>query len=300
MDPVVQLNGLHSLPAHLRLGGTLLAGSFLMFVVGLWDDMRNLRPATKLTYQLVGASLFIFAGGTFSLTGSTMLNHVVTYIWFVGIINAVNMLDNMDGLAAGVIVIGSITLGLLGGGVGAGGGNSLGVSLVVMLAAAVAGFWIFNNSPASIFMGDSGSLSIGYLVAGLAVPSPLNGYLGLSYSNDLLGHSSVLIIPVLVLSVPIYDTTLVTVTRMWRRQPISQGGCDHISHRLVRLGLSEPTAVRMLCLLSGTGCILAILFQRFPRHMSLLLLLFLSFLTVGGVHLGRVDVMGAHTARFPE
>ena len=109
-----------------------------------------------------------------------------------------------------------------------------------------------------------------------------------------------LLIPALALCVPIYDTTFVTVTRVWRAQPISQGGCDHISHRLVRLGLPESTAVRILYLLSGTGCILAILFQRFPRQTSPLLVLFFGLLIVSGAYLGRVNVMGAYTARFRE
>ncbi|HVG02867.1 MAG TPA: hypothetical protein VM842_08245, partial [Nitrospira sp.] len=141
---------------------------------------------------------------------------------------------------------------------------------------------------------------IGFLVAGLALPSPLNGYLGLSSSNGLFGNGSVLIIPALVLCVPIYDTAFVTVTRIWRAQPISQGGCDHISHRLVGLGLPEATAVRILCLLSGTGCILAILLKRFPHQTPPVLLLFVCFLIVSGVYLSRVQVMGAHTARFRE
>jgi UDP-GlcNAc:undecaprenyl-phosphate GlcNAc-1-phosphate transferase len=262
--------------------------------------MCNLRPVTKLICQLVGASLFILAGGTFLLTDSVVLNQVVTYFWFVGVTNAVNMLDNMDGLASGIVVIGSITLAVLAWGTGASVGASLGAPLGFMLAAALAGFWVFNKSPASIFMGDSGSLSIGYLLAGLAVPSPLNGYLGLSSSDELFGNASFLIIPALALCVPIYDTTLVTVTRIWRAQAISQGGCDHVSHRLVRMGLPESTAVRFLYLLSGTGCILAILLQRFPRQTSPLLVLFVSFLIVSGTYLGRVNVMGAYTARFRE
>ena len=158
-----------SLSSPLTLGGALVFGSLLMFGLGLWDDLCELRPATKLSGQLVGASLFILAGGTFSLTGNPVLNQVVTYFWFIGIINAVNMLDSMDGLASGVAIISFVTLVLLTLGVAdKAPAEYFGIQLGLMLAAAVAGFWVFNRSPASIFMGDSGSLSIGYLVAGLA------------------------------------------------------------------------------------------------------------------------------------
>ncbi len=300
IDPTSAANWIYSLPAHLRLGVAWLVGSLLMFAVGLWDDMCNIRPVTKLVCQLISASLFIVAGGTFLLTDSVVLNQVVTYFWFVGVTNAVNMLDNMDGLASGIVVIGSVTLAVLAWGTGASVGASLGAPLGLMLAAALAGFWVFNNSPASIFMGDSGSLSIGYLLAGLAVPTPLNGYLGLSSCDELLTTFSALIIPALVLCIPIFDTTLVTVTRIWRAQPISQGGCDHSSHRLVRLGIPESTAVHILYLSSGIGCILAILFQRFPRQTSPWLALFFSLLIASGVYLGRVNVIGASTARFRE
>lgn len=300
MDPTTEADWMHSLSAQLRLGVAWLLGSLLMFVVGLWDDMHNLRPVTKLFCQLIGASLFILAGGTFLLTDSVVLNRVVTYFWFVGIINAVNLLDNMDGLASAVAVIGSVTLAVLAWGTAASVGTSLGAPLGLILAAALAGFWVFNSAPASIFMGDSGSLSIGYLLAGLAVPSPLNGNLGLSSPDEIFGPANALVVPALALSVPIFDTTLVTITRIWRAQPISQGGCDHTSHRLVRLGLSESTTVRILSLLSGTGCILAILLQRFPRQSLPFLVLFLGLLIASGAYLGRVNVRDAYTARFRE
>ena len=298
--PPTETHWLPSYPASLRLSVGWLGGSLLMFAVGLWDDRRTLRPVTKLLVQLVSASLFILAGGTFVLTDSVVLNQVITLFWFVGITNAVNMMDNMDGLAAGVVVIASVSLAVLTWGAGGSMAASIGVPLDLMLAAAVAGFWMFNNSPATIFMGDSGSLSIGYLLAGLAVPTPMNGYLGLSSSGELFSTVSALMIPALALCVPIYDTTFVTVTRVWRAQPISQGGCDHLSHRLVRLGLAESTAVRILYLLSGTGSILAILLQRFPHQTSPLLAVFFCFLLVVGTYLGRVNVMGVYTARFRE
>ncbi len=291
-------DSISSLPSPLTLGGALVFGSLLMFGLGLWDDLCDLRPATKLSGQLIGASLFILAGGTFSLTGNPVLNQLVTYFWFIGIINAVNMLDNMDGLASGVVIISIVTLVLLTLGVAdKAPAEYFGIQLGLMLAAAVAGFWVFNRSPASIFMGDSGSLSIGYLVAGLAVPSSLNGFLGLATTENVLSNLLALIIPAMALAIPIYDTTLVTLTRKWRAQPASQGGRDHSSHRLVCLGLTESTAVRLLYALSGLGGILALLMQRFPLAALPLGGVFLSALMISGVYLGRVKVLDATPAK---
>ena len=166
-----------------------------------------------------------------------MLNQLVTYFWFIGIINAANMLDNMDGLASGVVIISIVTLVLLTLGVAdKAPAEYFGIQLGLMLAAAVAGFWVFNRSPASIFMGDSGSLSIGYLVAGLAVPSSLNGFLGLATTENVLSNLLALIIPAMALALPIYDTTLVTLTRKWRGSAgMPEGRRDHSS-----IGWSAP------------------------------------------------------------
>src|SRR5215213_2551034 len=155
-----------------RLIGALLVGSFLMFLFGLWDDLKQCRPATKLVFQLIAASLFISAGGMFPLTGIHMIDVLVTYFWFVGITNAVNMLDNMDGLASGVVILAGVTLILLAMGViPLNGKQSFTVSLGLVFVTALLGFWTDNRPPASIFMGDSGSLFIGYGLAALAVPS---------------------------------------------------------------------------------------------------------------------------------
>jgi UDP-GlcNAc:undecaprenyl-phosphate GlcNAc-1-phosphate transferase len=269
-----------------------------MFGLGLWDDLCELCPAAKLSGQLVGASLFILAGGTFSLTGNPVLNQLVTYFWFIGIINAVNMLDNMDGLASGVVIISIVTLILLTLGVAdRAPAEYFGIQLSLMLAAALAGFWLFNRHPASIFMGDSGSLSIGYLVAGLAVPTSLNGYLGLVSTTNVSSILLALIIPAMALVIPIFDTTFVSLTRKWRAQPASQGGRDHSSHRLVCLGLTECAAVRVLYAISGVGGMLALFMQQFPRQTLPLLVVFLSTLMVSGLYLGRVKIADAAPAK---
>jgi UDP-GlcNAc:undecaprenyl-phosphate GlcNAc-1-phosphate transferase len=291
---------LDGIPQELRLTGALLLGSLLMFGLGLWDDVLELRPATKFVGQLVAASLFIFAGGSFSLTGVPLLDLLLTYFWFVGITNAVNMLDNMDGLASGVAVLCGTTVVVLTLGVKwFAWDGELGVPLGLSFVAAVLGFWFYNRPPASIFMGDSGSLFIGYALAALALPSPLNDSFGLAAEGGVPGSILALLIPATVLAIPIFDTTLVTLTRKWRAQPASRGGRDHSSHRMVGLGLSESTAVWVLYTLSAVGGLMAILVQRFPRQTVPLLGGFLVVLVISGVYLGRVKVQVADPAQAP-
>lgn len=278
----------------------LSVGSLLMFVFGLWDDLKHFGPATKLLAELVSASVFIFVGGVFPLTGSLVLDTLVTYFWFVGIINAVNMLDNMDGLSSGVVVIAGSTLAVLATfGSGSFGNIPVGASLSMVLVSALLGFWIHNRPPANIFMGDSGSLSIGYALAAMAVPSSLNNFLGTQGLGGALGPVMVLLIPATVLTIPIFDTTLVTITRKWRAQKASQGGRDHSSHRLIGLGLSVGTTVWVLYTFAAFGGILSVLMQRFPGQAVPLFGIFAIVLTLTGVYLGHAKVETAEQNRLP-
>lgn len=293
-------NALQAVSSDAALGVTLLAGSLLMFCIGLLDDLRQFRPVTKLLGQLVAASFFIYMGGVFPLTGIQICDLLVTYFWFIGITNAVNMLDNMDGLASGVVILAGITLVILA--VSAHGltlGGVLAVPLGLAFVAALLGFWVHNRPPATIFMGDSGSLCIGYTLAALAVPSPLNGYLGIRTDGAVLGPVLALLIPATVLAIPIFDTTLVTITRTWRAQKASQGGRDHSSHRLVGLGLSEKKAVWALYALAGFGGSVAVLMQQFPAQSLPLFGLFGLTLVLTGVYLGHVKVLTTDPGRLP-
>lgn len=281
------------------LAAALLIGSCFMFCLGLWDDVVNLRPATKFIGQLIATSVFIFAGGTFPFSGYAVPDLLMTYFWFVGITNAVNMLDNMDGLASGVVILAGVTVVVL----------SLHPSpslahpplaalLGAMLVSALLGFWMHNRPPATIFMGDSGSLFIGYVLAAIAVPSPLNNFFGVGGGN-LVGPVLVLLIPATVLAVPIFDTTLVTITRKWRAAKASQGGRDHSSHRLVGLGLSEKKAVWLLYCFAALGGVVAVLMQRVPEQSLPLLGFFVLTLILSGVYLGHVKVQIAEPNRLP-
>src|SRR3954469_9919129 len=217
-----------------RDGLVVLGASSFLFLVGLVDDVLNVRPYQKLVGQLIGAGVLIFAGLKMPITGYEIVDIWITVFWVVGITNAINLLDNMDGLAAGISAIAAVSLALN----FAANGLTNELLLASALIGALAGFLVFNFNPASIFMGDCGSMFIGFLLSGSVLLNQVGG--------RSRGIFAILAVPVLILFIPIFDTTFVTVLRkLWGRKA-SQGGRDHTSHRLVALGLSERTAVLML------------------------------------------------------
>jgi len=188
----------------------------------------------KLTVQLGGAALLIWAGLTLAPGWPAWLSLPLTVFWIVGITNAVNLLDNMDGLAAGISGIAALTIAVI----GWQNGQPELVAGSMVLAAAAGGFLVYNFYPARTFMGDCGSLFLGFSLAGLAltISSPGMGP----------GVGALPLVPAAVMAVPILDTTLVTVKRMFVGRSIAEGGRDHASHRLVALGLSDRSAVLTL------------------------------------------------------
>ncbi len=257
----------------------ILAGSALMFLIGLVDDIFNIKPYQKLFGQLVGAAVIVGSGLQLNWTNYESINIVITLFWLIGITNAVNLLDNMDGLATGITVIASLSVAM----VLCDSGQMDVLPLVLIFTGALIGFLIFNFNPATIFMGDSGSLFIGFFLASSVLVSQGGGQ-----SRSLI---SVLAVPVLTLFIPIFDTTFVTILRkLWGRKA-SQGGRDHTSHRLVALGLSERTAVLMLYGLAICAGALALLVREMRIDRSIALIsIFVVALTVGGVYLGQVKV----------
>jgi len=200
------------------------------------------------------------------------------------------MLDNMDGLSSGVVIISSLTVAVLSVNASTSTNVPIVVDLSIILSVALFGFWLFNKHPAKIFMGDSGSLVIGYFLAAISIPSELNNYFGIIRKEQLFGSILVLLIPVSIVAIPIFDTTLVTITRKWRAQKASQGGKDHSSHRLVVLGFSETTSVYILYGLALFGGIIAVMLQQIPDQVVPILLVFLLVLILSGVYLGHVKV----------
>lgn len=259
----------------------VLGASAWMFVLGLVDDLCRLKPYQKLIGQIVGAVLVIGAGLTLPWTSWPLINMAVTLFWLVGITNAVNLLDNMDGLAAGVCAIAS---GFLAASLFVNGQAAEGL-LVAAFAAALLGFLLYNFNPASIFMGDCGSMFVGFFLASTALLHVAGGR-----SRGLL---AVLAVPVLLLVIPIFDTTLVTVLRKLAGRGVSEGGRDHASHRLVALGLTERRAVGMLYGLAIFSGLLAVVVRELPTDVSLaLIVVFIVLLTMLGIHLARVKVYG--------
>ena len=221
----------------------ILGGCAILFVAGLLDDLFSLGPIPKLAAQIAAALLVIFNGLTISgLISNDFLAGVVALIWLVGMTNAFNLLDNMDGLAATLAAIAAVFFAI----------DALEVhkshgvlALSLALALACAGFLPFNlryGKSAAVFMGDSGSQVLGFLLAAL----------GLTASWKVAGTTvATLLLPILILAVPILDTTLVTVVRLLDGRPVYQGGRDHTSHRLVYHGLSEKRAVVLLAVISA-------------------------------------------------
>jgi len=222
---------------YLRSFYGLFLGGSLLFFLGLADDIIHFKPSTKLIGQIIAASCAFHFGVNFEMIPSMFINFFFTILWLVGIANAFNLLDNMDGLSCGIASIVALVLfgySLL---------NNIPIlgMVSICLAGGSLGFLKYNFHPARIFMGDSGSMFLGFMIAGLAVIGSV-------------GHISNLVItlavPLLILGVPIFDTTFVTIHRRLNRRPISQGGKDHTSHHLVVLGLSEKKAVLVLYVIS--------------------------------------------------
>ncbi len=255
-----------------------LCGAAALFALGLADDLRALAPHTKLIGQIVVAAVLAAVGLQLRLTTVPVVNVALTVFWIVWISNAFNLLDNMDGLAAGIAAITvafRIGFFLID-------GNLEGAVLAAVFLGAVLGFLVHNFSPASIFMGDAGSLLVGLFVSGLSL---VGGY---PYSR---GIASVLLFPVLILLVPIFDTTFVTMNRVLARRPVSVGGRDHTSHRLVALGLTERRAVLWLYGIAGVSGSVAYLTYRFGLSYAVALVVFLVLGTIVlGLFLSRVRI----------
>jgi UDP-GlcNAc:undecaprenyl-phosphate GlcNAc-1-phosphate transferase len=204
-----------------------------MFTIGLVDDVIGLRPQSKLVAQIGAAVLLYLIGFRFNASLPWAIDFFVVLFWVVAITNAMNLLDNMDGLAAGVAVIAGLFRFLL----YQTDGNTAGAMSSAVFVGAVAGFLVFNFSPASIFMGDCGSFLVGFVLAALNLTTRQ------MYAKSLV---AILLFPALVLAIPIFDTTFVSVVRWFSGRRVSQGGADHASHRLVAVGLSERQAVLVL------------------------------------------------------
>jgi UDP-GlcNAc:undecaprenyl-phosphate GlcNAc-1-phosphate transferase len=216
---------------------SILLGATWVSFLGIWDDRWGLRPMFKLLGQVVGAIILIVAGVQVQFLPSPALNWIVTIIWVVGLTNAINFLDNMDGLSGGIAAIASAFFLLM----AVQNGQYLVGGLSAALLGASIGFLVYNFNPATIFMGDTGSLFLGFMLASVGIK------LRFPDNSDVITW----MVPVIVLGVPIFDTTLVVFSRIRRGLSPATPGKDHTSHRLVRMGFTQREAVMLLYLISG-------------------------------------------------
>jgi len=258
----------------------ILGAGTLLFITGLIDDAIHIKPYAKLVIQLIASAALVFFGLHLPWADYQWINDVLTIFWLVGITNAINLLDNMDGLAGGISLISSVFLAitfLIN-------GQTSAAMLPVLLGGAVLGFLVFNFNPASIFMGDSGSMFLGFMLAGTSL---------LAETARFRSLTSILLTPVLILLIPIFDTCFVTIARKFSGRPISQGGRDHTSHRLVALGVSERRAVVMLYAFATICGVFALTVRWLETTVVLVLVpLFALLVLFLGLYLGKVRVYG--------
>jgi UDP-GlcNAc:undecaprenyl-phosphate GlcNAc-1-phosphate transferase len=288
-----------SLLGTVMLGGSwyqvrwgVLAGSGLIFLFGLYDDIRHLSPPAKLAGQILAAAVVVSQGVMTNFFTPRIPNVIVaqipnillTFIWLVGITNAINLLDNMDGLAGGIALITSGMLSFIFWRIG----NPGLLTVSLALAGSVLGFLFFNFPPASIFMGDSGSQFLGFTLAVLAI----------AHQPQASNVIAVLGVPTLLFLLPILDTTLVTFTRLLRGQSPTQGGRDHTSHRLIAFGLSERQAVMVLYIVAFCAGLMAVVLESIQYWFSLvimpILVIALALLTA---YLGGMKIMTSTPAQ---
>lgn len=245
----------------------LFGGGLLICLVGLWDDLRGVSPWTKLLFQVAAACVAIAAGirvdfitnifaGELSLD---YLSYPVTILWIIGITNALNLIDGLDGLAAGVSAIAAVTIGIV---AVLEGFTQVGM-LAFILAAGVFGFLKYNFHPAQIFMGDTGALFLGFNLSALAI-------LGLTKTTTVMIS---LFLPVIILGIPILDTLFAIVRRYYNGKPIFSPDREHLHHRLLALGLTHRKTVLVIYGVSALLGAAAVVITRVTTPQGMLLML---------------------------
>lgn len=225
----------------------LIIGSFIIIVGGIIDDIKTLRPRYKLIFQVLATFCLIFSGTAIKLVTNPfygihpyinlgLLSIPITIVWVIGITNAFNLIDGLDGLAAGIAFISSITLMI----VALINGRYETVILTTILSGAILGFIPYNFNPATIFMGDTGSQLLGFLLAAISIDGAIKS-----------ATSLVIAVPLLALGLPIYDTLFAMIRRKANGKPIMEGDKGHLHHRLLNLGLNQKQAVIIMYITSA-------------------------------------------------
>lgn len=257
----------------------LFIGSTLILLVGIWDDIKGIRPLIKLFWQLLAAVILVFFGFSMSFpflntiplgaVGGAVVGAILAVFWVVGLVNTVNISDGLDGLAAGICFGAALLLFWSANRID----QFSAAHLTLALAGAALGFLFYNFHPAQVFMGDSGSMFLGYVIGGISI-------MGLLKTATVLG----LVFPLLVLGMPLTDLVFSIIRRKWRGHSISKADRGHLHHRLLDAGFSQRQAVLMLYVMSACFGVAAVLLAQgywfeglaiFLLELVLLLIIFL-------------------------
>ncbi|EIT86930.1 glycosyl transferase family protein [Fictibacillus macauensis ZFHKF-1] len=239
---------------EMHLNGIII-GAVIIIALGLIDDRFELSAKVKLVGQIIAAVVVASTGLKMDLLTIPFIDtfhldpwaaYIATIFWIIAITNAINLIDGLDGLAAGVSVIVTITIAIMAGV----NGNMMILTLALIVAASTLGFLLFNFNPAKIFMGDAGSMFLGYSISILSL-------LGLYKSVTLFSF----VVPIIILGVPVFDTSFAIIRRMANKKPISAPDKGHLHHRLINLGMSHRKTVLVIYALSIIFSVAAIVFE---------------------------------------
>ena len=236
---------------------SVMTGCTLIYMLGLIDDLKDLKPLVKLCGQIVCATVVYIMGvriefitnyfGPGNMAFGDVACFIITVLWLIAITNAVNLIDGLDGLAAGIASISALCIGY----VAYIHGQYVPTLAMMAIAGAALGFLPYNFNPAKIFMGDSGSELLGFSIAAVSI-------LGTVKSATIV----VVIIPALVLGLPIFDTVMAIFSRLAKHQSIGTADKDHLHHRIMKAGFGQKRAVMILYCISGIMGIVAVLYSR--------------------------------------
>jgi UDP-GlcNAc:undecaprenyl-phosphate GlcNAc-1-phosphate transferase len=263
-----------------RLVQGILVGGMAMLGWGILDDRLSLRPRTKLLGQLVAATLAVLFDIQVRITQQPWLDLTITFLWIVGLINAINFVDSMDGLALGLvsIALAFFVLATLDA------GQPQLAAIAATVLGGTLGLYFFNATPARLFLGDSGAQLLGFALAAIGiayVPAGAGLPQGVSWFT-----------PILVLGVPIFDTTLVVVSRLRNRLPVYQARSDHTYHRLVAMGMHPSRSVlamQLAAILLGLAAFIALDLTVLLANLLFGLIVLLGIVSIGVLERARLE-----------
>ncbi|MBP7055789.1 MAG: undecaprenyl/decaprenyl-phosphate alpha-N-acetylglucosaminyl 1-phosphate transferase [Candidatus Omnitrophica bacterium] len=254
----------------------LLLGASILFVIGLIDDKMGMMPEFKLLGQFLAAMVLIKSGVRIECIHNYYVSILVTYFWIIGVTNGFNLLDNMNGLSAGIAAIAAIFFGII----SFISGQHVISAVSFAVAGSALGFLKYNFPKADIFMGDAGSLVLGYILSAIAIMGSWETYI----------MTTSIAVPILVLGYPIFDTALVSIIRVLEGRSIFQGGKDHSSHRLALLGLKRfKTVLFIYCICIFLGFVALLVTKVHWKTGIALVFVAVATMTGFGVRLSFVD-----------